>query len=80
MKFSNKIVNVKTPRSLLAIAVGTSLSAVTIVSTAQDTDEYKVEKVERIQVTGSRIRRTDMETAIPVTTITKSRYSSDGFK
>lgn len=37
------------------------------------------EKVERIQVTGSRISRTDMETASPVTVISSDSITKGGF-
>lgn len=55
----------------LAIAFGAaSTAAFSASSTAAE--EGVVETVERIQVTGSRIKRTDMETPVPVTVIGRS--------
>ncbi|MFD2165758.1 TonB-dependent receptor [Thalassotalea euphylliae] len=41
-------------------------------------EDTSVEQVERIQVTGSRIKRADMETASPVTVIDASEISASG--
>ena len=52
----------------IALAFGAA-SAVAFTSTAvsaQEQTEEAKEKVERIEVTGSRIKRTDIETASPV--------------
>ncbi|TMN99197.1 TonB-dependent receptor [Pseudoalteromonas sp. S558] len=57
----------------LAIAFGTASTAVFSANSMAAAEG--AEKVERIQVTGSRISRTDMETAVPVTT-----YSLDDIK
>jgi iron complex outermembrane recepter protein len=64
--------NTKLAKSIqLAIAFGAvsglSLSAAAV---AQETEEAKAQSVEKIEITGSRIKRTDMEGANPVTTIT----------
>ena len=48
-------------------------------SAADQVDEAKTEKVERIQVTGSRIKRTDMEGAAPVISITAADFTDKGF-
>ncbi len=41
-------------------------------------DESSAEEVERIEITGSRIQRTDMESALPVTTITSADIAATG--
>ncbi|MEL4279610.1 MULTISPECIES: TonB-dependent receptor domain-containing protein [Shewanella] len=41
-------------------------------------DEVGADKVERIEVTGSRLKRTDLETATPVTTVTSEQIASLG--
>lgn len=64
--------------SAVNIAVATSLSAGVWVSTnAIAADETA--KVERIEVTGSRIQRQDMETASPVTVIDAAAIKAEGF-
>uniref|UniRef100_UPI0038F60C43 hypothetical protein n=1 Tax=Streptomyces galilaeus TaxID=33899 RepID=UPI0038F60C43 len=55
----------------LAIAFGAASTAAFSAS-SNAAEEEGVEKVERIQVTGSRIKRTDMETPVPVTVIGRS--------
>ncbi|WP_371376287.1 TonB-dependent receptor plug domain-containing protein [Thalassotalea aquiviva] len=65
-------------KNLIASAVLLSTSATALVSAtavAQDTAA-----VERIEVTGSRITRTDMETASPVTVISAENIAKGGFK
>lgn len=54
----------------LAIAFGAASTAV--FSASSIAAEEGVEKVERIAVTGSRIKRTDLEAAVPITTIGRS--------
>ena len=54
----------------LAIAFGAASTAAFSASTIAA--EEGAEKVERIQVTGSRIKRTDIETTVPITTIGRS--------
>jgi iron complex outermembrane receptor protein len=49
----------------LAIAFGAASTAV--FSANSIAADEGVEKVERIQVTGSRIKRTDIETTVPIT-------------
>jgi len=52
----------------LAIAFGAASTAAFSASSSA-AEEESAAKVERIQVTGSRIKRTDLETASPVTVI-----------
>ncbi|MEM5513814.1 TonB-dependent receptor [Pseudoalteromonas sp. AS84] len=54
----------------LAIAFGAASTAVFSMNTIAANEG--VEKVERIQVTGSRIKRTDIETTVPITSIGRS--------
>ena len=63
--------NTKLAKSIqLAIAFGAvSGLSLSTAAVAQETEEAQAETVEKIQVTGSRIKRTDMEGANPVTTI-----------
>ena len=60
----------------LAIAFGAASTAA--FSANSIAAEEGVEKVERIQVTGSRISRTDMETATPVTVFTSVEIEKTG--
>lgn len=48
------------------------------VAVAQDADEDAADRTERIQVTGSRIQRTDMEQAVPVTVIDRDAIDLSG--
>ncbi|NMP30745.1 TonB-dependent receptor [Thalassotalea sp. M1531] len=60
-----------------ALFVGAANTA--LITTSTFAEELGVEKaVERIQVTGSRIKRADMETASPVTVIDASEISASG--
>ncbi len=60
----------------LAILAGAATATLTTtnVNAAEEN-----EKVERIQVTGSRIKRTDLETANPITSISADDLSKQGF-
>ncbi|RYV02470.1 TonB-dependent receptor [Shewanella sp. OPT22] len=60
----------------LAMIAGAASASVTATN-AFASDEG--EKVERIQVTGSRIKRTDLETANPITSISAEDLSKQGF-
>ena len=61
----------------LALVFGAaSTAALSANAVAQETEEAK--KVERIEVTGSRIKRTDMETAQPVLAISQEDISRSG--
>lgn len=65
----------------LALMFGATATAMSGVAVAQDaaSDEEKAEeRVERIQVTGSRIQRTDMEGALPVTVIDREAIELSG--
>ncbi|WP_417439288.1 TonB-dependent receptor domain-containing protein [Idiomarina sp.] len=62
-------------KSLTAIAVTATLGFPALVA-AQDSG---ADNVERIQVTGSRIKRTDMETASPITVFDSEAIESSGF-
>lgn len=66
----------------LIIAFGAASAAMSNVAFAQqaakETDEAK--KVERIEVTGSRLKRTDMETATPITTVTGDDLKNMGIQ
>ncbi|UJF20422.1 TonB-dependent receptor [Shewanella sp. OMA3-2] len=63
--------------SLLAVAA-TSVASVSVFSASAVAAEEQVQKVERIAVTGSRIKRTDMETASPVSVIDASAILASG--
>lgn len=67
-------------KSLTAAAVAASLGMPAL-AIAQDSqsDVNAQDQVERIQVTGSRIRSTDLETAQPVDTISREDIASQGF-
>ena len=61
----------------LAIAFGAaSATAFTASVTAAEEDESA--KVERIEITGSRIKRTDLEGALPVTVIDREAIELSG--
>lgn len=62
----------------LAIAFG-AVSAVGFTASVNAAEEDAVEKIERIDVTGSRIRSTDIETAQPVFTMTRLDIANQGF-
>lgn len=64
--------------SAINIAIVTSISAGTFVASNAFAAE-ETAKVERIEVTGSRIQRQDMETASPVTVIDAAAIKAEGF-
>ena len=66
-------------KSLTAAAVAASLGfpALAIAQDAQ-TDVNAEEEVERIQITGSRLNRTDMEGALPLTVIDRVELEASG--
>lgn len=76
MQTSSKLAN--SVRLALMFGATATMASVAI---AQDTDENenKAERVERIQVTGSRIRSADLETSQPVQTINRDDIESQGF-
>ncbi|KZN58886.1 TonB-dependent receptor domain-containing protein [Pseudoalteromonas luteoviolacea] len=61
----------------LAIAFGAASSA-TFAGQVMAAGEEGADKVERIEVTGSRIKRTDLETSVPITTIGKAEIGETG--
>lgn len=61
----------------LAIAFG-AVSATAFTASVSAAEEEEVAKVERIEVTGSRIKRTDMETATPVTVFSELEIKNTG--
>ncbi|MDG1254168.1 MAG: TonB-dependent receptor, partial [Glaciecola sp.] len=72
--------NTKLAKSIqLAIAFGAvSGLSLSTAALAQDADEAEAETVEKIQVTGSRIKRADMEGALPVTVIDRAAIEFSG--
>ena len=72
--------NTKLAKSIqLAIAFGAvSGLSVSTAALAQDSDEAEAEVVEKIQVTGSRIKRADLEGALPVTVIDREAIDFSG--
>ncbi|ARD22864.1 TonB-dependent receptor plug domain-containing protein [Shewanella japonica] len=64
-------------RGLLTIAA-TTVATGSVFSASVMAEEAQAEKVERIAVTGSRIKRTDMETASPVSVIDASSIIASG--
>lgn len=74
--------NTKLAKSIrLALMFGASATAFAGVAVAQEEDEQEeeqAERVERIQVTGSRINRSAMEGALPVTTISREDIDLSG--
>lgn len=63
----------------LAIAFGAvSATAFTASVSAQEEAAAEADKVERIEVTGSRIKRTDLESASPITVFTSADIEASG--
>jgi outer membrane receptor protein involved in Fe transport len=69
MKFSSKVAGIRTSKSLLAVAVCTGLSVMSIGAYAADENIEEVETVERISVTGSRLTRTTFDAPSPTVVI-----------
>ncbi|WP_235567899.1 TonB-dependent receptor plug domain-containing protein, partial [Lysobacter sp. Root690] len=64
-----------------ALAVGTTALVGTGIASAQDTAGSKdATTLDRVEVTGSRIRQVDVETAAPVLQITRADIEKQGFK
>ncbi|RYG11544.1 MAG: TonB-dependent receptor, partial [Burkholderiales bacterium] len=63
--------------SLLAAAIVLGLVAPGVAS-AQDSSENSTKTLEAVTVTGSRIKRTDVETALPITIIQKQEIEAQG--
>ncbi|MDA7793941.1 TonB-dependent receptor, partial [Glaciecola sp.] len=72
--------NTKLAKSIqLAIAFGAvSGLSLSTAAVAQETEEAEAQVVEKIQVTGSRIKRADMEGALPVTVIDRAAIEFSG--
>ena len=68
----------KAVRLAIAFGAASAFAGSAIAQQAQD-DEASA-KVERIEVTGSRIKRSDMETASPVSVIGRDQIDSSGFQ
>src|SRR5690554_2802151 len=64
--------------ALMFGATATAMSGVAVAQDADSDDEKAEERVERIQVTGSRIQRADMEGALPVTVIDREAIELSG--
>jgi iron complex outermembrane receptor protein len=62
----------------LAIMFGAVSALSTTVAHAQETDDGAEETIEKISVTGSRIKRTDLESASPVTIIGRADLEVSG--
>ena len=72
--------NDKTAKAVrIALAFGAASTAVFTSGAAFAAEEEAKEKVERIEVTGSRIKRTDMETASPVQITSSEEIKLSGF-
>ena len=52
----------------------------TSVATSNETSDSDVQELGRVSVTGSRIKRTDIEGATPLITITRADIESQGFQ
>ena len=79
MNRENQMLNNKVSKAVrLAIAFGAVSSGAFSASAFAAEENDGVEKVERIQVTGSRIRRTDLEGSIPVTVIDRAAIDMSG--
>ncbi|MCC5851609.1 MAG: TonB-dependent receptor [Alkalimonas sp.] len=63
----------------LAIAFGAA-SATAFTAHTVAADEEASARVERIEVTGSRLRRTDLETASPITVVDRASIDAGGFR
>src|SRR5690554_1038518 len=64
----------------LALMFGSTATAISDVAVTQENDagEEKAERIERIQVTGSRLNRTDLEGALPITVIGRDDLLASG--
>ena len=80
-KMDNKEITMKQGRKVSAIAVGLALAGITSLSPvhAQQADE-EAANLERIAVTGSRIKRTDMEGPSPIQSIDATMIEGMGYE
>jgi outer membrane receptor protein involved in Fe transport len=65
--------------SLCAVATGSLLLPFASVAQQQSTENSELQQVERIEVTGSRIKRNDLEGAVPIAVIDRDAISKSGF-
>lgn len=65
-------------KSVLKVAITSALLSSINFSVNAAEENASSEEVERIEVTGSRIQRTDMESALPVTTLTSADIAATG--
>lgn len=63
----------------LALMLGAGTTAFAGTALAQEQTGQEAERVERISITGSRIRSTDLETAQPIHTISREDIANQGF-
>ena len=78
MTRENQMLNNQVSKAVrLAIAFGAASTAA-FSATSYAADDKGVEEVERIAVTGSRIKRTDLEGSIPVTVIDRASIDFSG--
>lgn len=66
-------------KSLLAATIAGAISFPAAVLAQDNQEDGAQEDVERIQVTGSRIKRTDMETASPVEMVSSEEVKASGY-
>ncbi|MHC9084945.1 TonB-dependent receptor plug domain-containing protein [Luteimonas sp. RIT-PG2_3] len=64
----------------IALAAGASTLAATGSVSAQDNSGQEATTLDRIEVTGSRIRQVDVETSQPIQTITRQEIEAQGFQ
>lgn len=77
MSVSRHHPQVRTLTTALLVALAASGSAFAQ-STSASEDESAVSTLDKVSVTGSRIKRTDIETALPVTVIQKAEIEAQG--
>jgi outer membrane receptor protein involved in Fe transport len=77
-----KITNKKSERLFKKSSITVALSSVLLAGISFQgaaAEEDEIEKIERVQVTGSRIKRTDLETSSPVTVLSAEEIKLSGF-
>lgn len=74
-----KIEKLNRPRSIIALAVGAALTSFSGVTLAEnETNDVLEEDVERIQITGSRIKRATLEGVTPIVTLSSEDIKLQG--
>lgn len=71
--------NIPFKLSLCAVATASLLLPLDSIAQQQNTESSDLQQVERIEVTGSRIKRNDLEGAVPITVIDRDAISKSGF-